>query len=137
VNVTVGFLGWGNPGCNTLSSLDCYGPGGRWGKSEPFQDNPRMGGRSGQCGDLLPDALARVGESEGATLIVVSVSRREQMADKALIARIESAVRAAVSLPVEEQPELLGLVHEHWSGSDRGDCPQCEALYGPVEESQQ
>lgn len=94
--VLTGVLGWGNPGCNTLSSLDCYGPGGRWGDGNDPGLAPPMNGRNGEGGDLLPDALAREGLTEGASLVVVAVSRQAQMADRGLAERIESAIRAAV-----------------------------------------
>lgn len=67
--VTVnGFLGWGNPGSgDTVSSLDCYGPRGRW----------ERGGRNGQAGDPLADALQRAGCHEGARLVVLAWNRFE------------------------------------------------------------
>ena len=52
-----GVLGWGN----RKGGGEAYGPGGRW--------------EGGQDGDLLGDALERVGAHEGATLLVVAVNR--------------------------------------------------------------
>jgi hypothetical protein len=53
-----GVLGWGN----RKSGLEVYGPDGRW-------------GGTGRDGDLLGDALARAGQTEGASLVVVAVPR--------------------------------------------------------------
>ena len=53
-----GILGWGN----RKSGLEAYGPGGRWHGAN-------------RDGDLLGDALERVGGYEGATLLVVAVNR--------------------------------------------------------------
>lgn len=75
-----GFLGWGN----RKNGVEAYGPGGRW------------GGRD-QDGDLLGDALAREGDSEGSTLFVVSVSRSEIIADRTIEQRVEAAIRDALA----------------------------------------
>ena len=57
--VTVrGVLGWGN----RKVGFEAYGPGGRW-------------GGTGRDGDLLGDALASAGCTEGAGLVVVAVDR--------------------------------------------------------------
>lgn len=82
--VVRGFLGWGN----RKSGLEAYGPEGRWG--------------NGEEGDLLGDALAREGSSEGAVLFVVAVPRSDQPhgdkhAHDALMNRIEQAVTAAAN----------------------------------------
>jgi len=61
-----GFLGWGN----RKFGLEAYGPDGRWGGS----------GRYGDHGDLLGDALERVGGAEGAYLLVIAVNRFGDMA---------------------------------------------------------
>lgn len=100
-----GVLGWGNNGANTKSSLDCYGPGGRWadGADELGPDAIPMGGRNGQGGDLLADALARVGCTEGESLIVIAISRNERIEDNGIVARVDDAVRAAIA-PLPDIP---------------------------------
>lgn len=74
-----GFLGWGN----RKNGVEAYGPGGRWGGED-------------RDGDLLGDALAREGDLEGSTLFVVSVSRREMIADRTIEQRAEAAIRDAL-----------------------------------------
>jgi len=81
--VVRGSLGWGN----RKAGLEAYGPGGRWGGTE--------------FGDLLGDALHRVGVGEGAELIVVAVPRQAVPHDSAsrdaLLNRIQFAVQDAAS----------------------------------------
>ena len=70
-----GVLGWGN----RKTGCEAYGPGGRW-EGE------------GNDGDLLGDALERVGGSEGMNLIVVAVDRFAHKAAPELQAEIEEVV---------------------------------------------
>jgi hypothetical protein len=65
-----GILGWGN----RKSGLDAYGPCGRWG-GEVVYANQRGDG------DLLGDALYRMGAREGATLLVIAVGRETPQKD--------------------------------------------------------
>jgi hypothetical protein len=59
--VTQGVLGWGN----RKIGLEAYGPGGRWNGQGDYAND----------GDLLGEALGRVGGSEGMGLVVVAVDR--------------------------------------------------------------
>lgn len=84
MRMSEGFLGWGN----RKTGLEAYGPGGRW--DGPTRD-----------GDLLGDALERNGDSEGATLFVISVSRAEQIADRDLVGRVRRALLSGWIGPME------------------------------------
>lgn len=84
-----GFLGWGN----RKDGLDAYGPGGRWDNVDP------AGGvrpRTNPDGDLLGDALSRVGAHEGATLLVIAVDR---FGDTSVLDRIEALVAGVPEVP--------------------------------------
>ena len=76
-----GVLGWGN----RKSGCEAYGPGGRW-------EGRRVRGSEQEVGDLLGDALERVGGSEGMNLIVVAVDRFAHKAAEELQAEIEEVV---------------------------------------------
>ena len=76
-----GVLGWGN----RKSGCEAYGPGGRW-------EGRRVRGSEQDVGDLLGDALERVGGSEGMNLIVVAVDRFAHNAAPELQAEIEEVV---------------------------------------------
>ncbi len=90
--ILTGTLGWGNPGCNSLCSLDTYGPGGRWASPASPDETRRIpgsGGANGQGGHQLADALADEGATEGARLIVIALPRRTSDDDRDdVIARI-------------------------------------------------
>ena len=72
-----GYLGWGN----RKTGLEAYGPGGRWDAAT-------------RDGDLLGDAMEHNGDTEGAALFIISVSRAEQIADRDLVDRIGRALRS-------------------------------------------
>ena len=92
--ILAGTLGWGNDGCNSLCSLDVYGPGGRW--ASPTSDDedrriPNSGGRNGRGGHQIADALADEGATEGARLVVIALPRRTSDNDRDdVIARIDA-----------------------------------------------
>lgn len=86
VNVQ-GILGWANPDRRPATSLDAYGPDGRWGKAVSHQ------GRETQ-GHHLADALVGLGAGEGAVLLVVAVNRGPDQ--EATVARLREALTAAI-----------------------------------------
>jgi len=100
VVIIEGYLGWANGDrAPNPSSFDFYGPGGRWG-SRPARNGTTRG-------DHIADALADAGLTEGASLIVVALSRGAGAQGVERLAAVAAAVRVAVdrtSFPGHSEP---------------------------------
>jgi hypothetical protein len=109
-----GRLGWANPGSNSLSSLDVYGPGDRFAHPADREDPP-CGGRNGQGGDGLADALVRAGGHEGAVILVIAVDR---FGDSAVLDDVESFLAVRQGLIDMRPDELANMMRRRLSVID-------------------
>lgn len=82
MKLTQGILGWGN----RKTGLEAYGAGGRWEGHQPHPED----------GDLLGDALEREGNTEGDVLLIVSISRQEQIKYPTIVGDLKIGIQAVV-----------------------------------------
>ena len=94
VVIVKGRLGWGNPGSGSASQFELYGPGDRW---APMRNGQRVHG-----GDLIADALAEAGASEGHQVLVIAIPR---FANPAVLDAMEKAIRDGITYVLPAAPE--------------------------------
>ena len=94
VVIVKGRLGWGNPGSGTAHQFEVYGPGDRWAPPRP--------GQKVQGGDLIADALAEAGATEGHQVLVIAIPR---FANPFVLDAMEKAIRDGITYVRPAAPE--------------------------------